>query len=142
MLRRLLPAALAAVLGLGLVACDNDTHTSPARYTATMDFMGMGPHLGQNLYLRVRHAGTGLEVARTWVNPVVVSNFTVPVPDILILGETYYVEFWADVDMDGAYDWPVGDHSWRRTIGPVAGPVTLSFTHDTNWDYLGDPPWF
>ena len=132
MLRRLLPAALVA-LGLGFVACDSSNHTSPARYQVNVDFMGMGPHIGQDLYLRVWHAGTGVEVARIEIEPVLQSNFTVPLPDILIIGERYYVDFWADVNGNDAYDAPPTDHAWRRTIGPVAGDVTLSFTHDTNW---------
>jgi hypothetical protein len=131
--RLLLPVAL-TLLALGtLLGCGRGDVTTPARYAFTMNLTGMGPHLGHTFYLRIWHADTGNEVARTEVEPVVTTAFSVNVPDTLILGERYYVDFWADVNMNDKYDAPPTDHAWRRVIGPVAGDTVLNFTHDTNW---------
>ena len=143
--RQLLPVALILLAFGTLLGCGRGDVTTPARYAFTLNLAGMGPHLGQTFYLRIWHAGTGNEVARTEIEPLVTTAFSVNVPDTLILGERYYVDFWVDVNMNDKYDAPPpinpgGDHAWRRVIGPIAGDTALSFTHDTNWTDIGWPP--
>ena len=138
----LVSTALVAVLVLGssLLACDaGDDSAVPARYAATIDFQGMAPHVGQMLELRVVHGSTGVEVAYWRVPWVVTPNFVVTAADCLIVGESYYVDFYADLNGNGHYDTPPTDHAWRRWIGPVTGPMVLSFTHDTIWTDIDFP---
>lgn len=135
-----LSAALAVVLGSALLGCQGgDNSTVPTRYAATVDFQGMAPHMGQILELRVVHATTGEEVAYWYVRQVTSPNFVVTAADCLILGESYYVDFYADLNGNGHYDTPPTDHAWRRWIGPVTGPMVLSFTHDTIWTDIDFP---
>ena len=138
MLRRLIPAAMAALFALALLGCENDDSSSPARYGFTMNLTGMTPHVGQNMWLRVWHADTGVEVGRVAVRPVVTANFTVVVPDVLIAGENYYVDWFADLNLNNAYDAPPVDHAWRRFISS-AGPVSIDFMHDTAWTDVDFP---
>ena len=136
MLRRhvLVSAVLALALGSVLLGCEGRHDSAvPARYAATVDFQGMAPHMGQLLELRVVHSATGEEVGYWKVPQITSPNFVVTVPDCLIVGESYYVDFYADLNRDGHYDTPPTDHAWRRWIGPVSGPMVLSFTHDAIW---------
>ena len=140
MLRRLVPVALALALTAAALGCGGDTTSTPIRYNASVDFMGMAPHLGQMLELRVVHAATGVEVAYWKVPQIVSPNFTVTASDCLVVGETYYVDFYADLNGDGSYDAPPTDHAWRRWINPASGPMVVSFTHDIIWTDIDFPP--
>ena len=132
-IRRLIPAVLALTcLGL-LMGCGTKDVTTPARYALTMNFYSMTPHVGQDFHLRVWHVDTGVEIVHLELEPITAADFTLTAPDILIAGETYYVDFFADLNANYAYDAPPVDHAWRRTVVAAAGGSTLNFTHDTNW---------
>ena len=134
MLRRLIPVAFALIAAFSLLGCEGgDNSTSPARYGMTVDLQGMAQHLGQMMEFRVVHTATGVEVAYWRVPQVVSPNFAVTMPDCLILGESYTVDFYADMNMNGHYDTPPTDHAWRRWSGPTTGPMVLMFTHDAFW---------
>jgi hypothetical protein len=138
-LARLLAPAFAALAVVALSGCSSSNSTSPSRYDLTVNMSGMGPHVGQMLELRVVHAETGVEVGYAKIDRVTSTSFTVSVPDILVPGESYDVDWYADLNRNGAYDAPPVDHAWRRFIGPVQGPVTLTFMHDTNWTDIDFP---
>ena len=141
-LRRLVPAAALALVALLLaVACTKDDATSPKRYPLTVNFANMNPHVGQDFYLRVVHEATGVEVGFTELEPITTANFSLTVPDVLVAGESYRVDFYADLNGNYAYDAPPVDHAWRRLTGPVgAGPYVIDFTHDTIWVDIQFPP--
>ncbi len=96
----------------------------------TVDFSGMNPHIGQDLYLAVRDAATGMETGRTHV--VADSVFSVMVPGIET-GMSYHVDFWVDFNENGMYDTPPTDHAWRLDLNDVMGDTTLTFIHNTNF---------
>ena len=131
--RLLAPALLATAAVLSLSGCSSSNSTTPARYGLVVNMTGMGPHVGQSLSLRVVHVDTQVEVGYAKISPITTTAFTVAIPDILVPGERYMVDFYADLNRNGRYDAPPADHAWRRFIGPIQGPVTIAFTHDVNW---------
>lgn len=138
-LARLLAPMLATAAVLSLSACTSSNSTTPSRYGVVVNMTGMGPHVGQSLHLRVVHVDTQVEVGHARIDRVTTTAFTVAVPDVLVPGERYTVDFYADLNRNGHYDAPPTDHAWRRFIGPVAGPVTIAFTHDVNWTDIDYP---
>ena len=129
-----LPLVLAAAALLALTGCEGSDSSTPAQYPLTVNFSGMTPHLGHAVWLRVVHVETQNEVARISVDPVTSSVFSVTLPETLIAGERYQIDFYADNNRNHRYDVPPADHAWRRFIGPLpAGPATLNFTHDPVW---------
>jgi plastocyanin len=96
----------------------------------TVEFSGMNPHTGQDLYLGVKDAVTGMEVGRT--HAVADSVFSLSVPGIEP-GKSYHVDFWADFNENGMYDSPPTDHAWRIELNDVMGDTTLTFIHNTDF---------
>jgi hypothetical protein len=131
---RLALAAAVLVSAASLPGCDTGGATTPARYPLTLNLNGMAPHVGQAFHVRVVHVASNHEITRATVNPVTDPVlFTVFMPDILIAGETYNVDFFADNNNNGLYDTFPIDHTWRRTITAAPGGTIIDFMHDTNW---------
>ncbi len=96
----------------------------------TVEFTGMTPHVGQNLWLSVTDAESGMELKR--VMKTVVEDFSIDVMGIEV-GASYYVDFYADLNMNGSYDAPPSDHAWRMELMDVMGDTTLMFAHNTTF---------
>lgn len=137
-LTRLLAPLAALTLVAALCGCSGSDATTPERFGVTVSMEAMNPHVGQTLQLRVVHAETMVEVGYAKVAPITAADFTVDVPDVLIMGETYYIDFYADMNMNGRYDAPPVDHAWRF-VRTAAGPVSITFVHDTNWTDIDFP---
>jgi hypothetical protein len=137
-LARLLAPALSLALAAALCACSGSDATTPERYGVTVSMEGMRPHVGQLLEMRVVHAESNTEVGYTKIDPVMATDFLVSIPDVLIAGETYYIDFYADLNMDRGYDAPPVDHAWRF-VRTATGPVSITFVHDTNWTDIDFP---
>ena len=102
-----------------------------AQDSVTVDFTGMTPHVGQYLYLRVVNTANDSEVART---STYISSpaFSLSVAGTMP-GNSYDVDFFADLNKNGKYDAPPADHAWRIPINNVTGDTTLSFAHNTSF---------
>ncbi len=99
-------------------------------YMLTVEFSGMNPHVGQDIYLAVVDVTSGTEVGRT--QTVGETDFALMVPGIET-GKSYYVDFWADHNQNGMYDAPPTDHAWRIELNDVMGDTTLMFAHNTDF---------
>ena len=97
----------------------------------TIHFTDMGPHLNQNLYLRVVDKGTMKETART-IHMISVTAFDIVLPAVEA-GRSYFIDFFADVNSNGIYDGPPTDHTWRLELNNAAGNDELNFSHNTNF---------
>ena len=96
----------------------------------TIEFSGMSPHVGQDLWLSVINTQTSNELKR--VHQVVDENFNIYVMGIEV-GESYNVDFYADHNGNGSYDAPPADHAWRIELTDVQGDTTLMFAHNTSF---------
>ncbi len=96
----------------------------------TVHFMGMNPHVGENLQLAVINKNTGMEIKRVSVTAAV--DFMVDVYGIEN-GMSYNIDFFADHNKNGVYDAPPADHAWRMELNDVMGDTTLNFQHNTNF---------
>lgn len=93
-------------------------------------FMGMTPHVGQNLTLLVVDKTTGIEVNR--VSATVAAEFMLNTTG-LKSGKSYNIDFYSDHNKNGVYDAPPADHAWRIELNNVKADTTLMFTHNTNF---------
>ncbi len=96
----------------------------------TVDFSGMTPHVGQDLWLSVTNTQTNYELKR--VHKVVEETFSIYVMGIEV-GESYNIDFFADHNGNGSYDAPPTDHAWRIELMDVMGDTTVMFTHNTTF---------
>jgi plastocyanin len=96
----------------------------------TVNFTGMNPHVGQDLWLAVTDKTSGMEVDRVKTTADV--DFMVHVYGIEN-GMSYNVDFYADHNQNGKYDAPPADHAWRLELENVTGDTTLTFAHNTNF---------
>jgi len=136
---RLLVPAVALACVAALSGCSSDDATTPVRNGASIAFSSMTPHVGQKLEMRVVHVQTGVEVGYAKLDPIASAAFTLSIPDVLVANETYYIDWYADLNGNGRYDDPPTDHAWRRTIIASMAPYTLSFVHDTVWTDIDFP---
>jgi hypothetical protein len=99
----------------------------------------MGPHLNQNLYLRVVDKGTMKETGRI-IQQITTADFDVVI-DAVTAGRSYFNDFFSDHNSNGLYDVPPVDHAWRLELNNAVGGDELNFAHNTNftdinWKYL------
>jgi len=93
-------------------------------------FMGMTPHVGQNLWLSVIDKETGISVDT--VTAIAQTDFMVYVKGILS-GKSYNIDFFADHNKNGSYDKPPTDHAWRLELLNVKSDTMLLFMHNTSF---------
>lgn len=105
----------------------------------TMNFSSMDPHIGNMLSARALNKRTGKEDGRalTMINS---ASFSLEI-DSLALSDSYYIDFFADLNNNGRYDAPPADHAWRMSVDSVGENTEAAFVHNTNftdikWKYL------
>lgn len=100
-------------------------------FTLTVNFTGMTPHIGENLWLAVIDQSTKVEIGRIKKN-VTTAAFSIDVAGI-VSGKSYNVDFFADHNKNGVYDATPTDHAWRMTLNNVTGNSVLNFAHNTTF---------
>jgi hypothetical protein len=105
--------------------------------TLTVSFSGMDPNVGQLLGLRVIDKTTGLEVGRQVVDAIS-SSFDINLP-VILDDESYYVQFYADVNGNGGYDGQPTDESWMLEADAINGNTTLNFSRSTSFSDIDWP---
>ncbi len=93
---------------------------------------GMTPHVGQSMGVRLVDTQSGREAGREDIDAVPGAAFEVGLP-FLEPGRSYNLDFYADLNQNGRYDAPPGDHAWRLSVGPVDGDETITFSHAANF---------
>ncbi len=107
----------------------------------TLELSGMTPHLGQMLEARLLDINQNMkEVSRQSISSLTTNSFNLTFPGITV-GNSYYIDFYADLNGNGVYNAPPVDHSWRIKLDNLLGDTTVSFMHNTNfmeidWRYL------
>jgi hypothetical protein len=106
------------------------------------------PHAGQRIEGRVVDVATGDEVGR--VEVVGASDVTLSFGNVLMMGASYRIDFYADLDGDDSYTPPVGepatsfpDHQWSidganaadgaAGLDGVSGDVSITMGHNADW---------
>ena len=95
-------------------------------------FEGMNPHVGQKFELRVVNTATQQEAGRTALAAIINHDFDVEL-EVIDIGQSYLIDFYADLNQNGRYDAPPADHAWRLELNNVLGDTTLTFVHNTNF---------
>lgn len=120
-------------VGLGMVgkiAVKEADGNDGEKHMLTVNFTGMNPHVGQNIWLAVTDKASGMEVDRVKTTAEV--DFMVQVNGIEN-GMSYTIDFFADHNQNGMYDAPPTDHAWRLELDDVMGDTTLNFAHNTDF---------
>ncbi|MGM0621947.1 MAG: T9SS type A sorting domain-containing protein, partial [Bacteroidota bacterium] len=66
------------------------------------------------------------------VNQVTEADFDIK-SNSLLKGNSYNIDFFADLNLNGSYDIPPLDHAWRLTLDNVEGDTTLFFSHNLDF---------
>jgi hypothetical protein len=114
---------------IGKIIVNPKSTTGP--FTLTINFTGMTPHIGENLWLAVIDQTSKVEIGRV-KKSVTTAAFTIDVAGIES-GKSYNVDFFADHNKNGVYDVAPVDHTWRMQLNNVTGNSTLNFTHNTTF---------
>ena len=114
--------ALLTLLSLALIPLG-----ASAQQVLTLEFSDMTPHVGQRMGIRVVNSTSGAEAANVTILSIPSAAFT---QEIMCLeaGQTYSVDFYADLNGNGMYDAPPMDHAWRRSV-EGGSDQTIQFTH-------------
>jgi hypothetical protein len=110
----------------------------------TFSATGMTPHVGQRFGLAVYEVKTAPDdwplVGVYFLESVPAAEFTVTIPGIITANEDYRVDFFADLNGDGAYDPPPTDHAWRVFQSSTDAGLAVSFAHGTEFTDISLPP--
>jgi plastocyanin len=98
----------------------------------TVEFSGMNPHLGQMLVLYVVDSNDLMVLDTVTIEALTEADFSVSSPS-LTAGGSYFINFFADFNDNGAYDAPPTDHAWQLVLENVSGDTTLTFIHNTSF---------
>lgn len=110
-----------------------------ADVSVELNFQDMEPHLGQAFFLRVSNASTEEETARLSVAEIPAATFSLEISG-LVIGESYHLDMFVDVNGNGSYDAPPVDHAWRIDLPNVQTNGSLPFVHNTMFTDIGWPP--
>lgn len=116
--------------GMGMIGTITVGAATGDQLMVTVNFTGMTPHIGQNLWLAVVDQASKAEVGRQKIKATEV--FKIEIPGIE-KGKNYFVDFWADHNKNGVYDAPPVDHAWRLPLTDVTDNAVLNFAHNTNF---------
>lgn len=114
---------------IGKITVNPKSTTGP--FTLTINFTGMTPHIGENLWLAVIDQTTKMEIGRV-KKSVTTAAFAIDFTGIES-GKSYNVDFFADHNKNGVYDATPTDHAWRMTLSNVTGNSILNFVHNTTF---------
>jgi hypothetical protein len=111
----------------------NNTPDTPAATSFDLTFTGTSytPHANQKLNVQVRDMATGA-VVKSDTTTLTTGTFTFTWPDLLAMGKSYEVRWYADHNNNNLCNNPPEDHSWSRMITNVTADQTLEHVHDTN----------
>lgn len=149
---------LVGVVGVLFTGCGTDQEMPPVgkkTYSLQLDLRNFTPHMSQKIEGRVVNEVTGEEVAR--VTATGDANVTLFFGKVLVEGDTYRIDFYADLDRNETYSPPVGepptawpDHQWRLTsktdfaegaagLANVSGDVRITMAHNARWTDIDWP---
>lgn len=99
----------------------------------------MLPHGGQLTEIRVvAEDSINSMRARAILDPLPAEDFDLIIPRAVPDGN-HRLDFFADLNGNGAYDTPPADHSWRIPL-PVTGLAETTFIHNTAFTDIAVPP--
>ncbi|MCF8226471.1 MAG: T9SS type A sorting domain-containing protein [Bacteroidales bacterium] len=103
-----------------------------ASHTLTLSFSEMLAHVGQLFKLYIRYQSNFETIDSIIVEELAGPDFQLQ-SDAIISGDSYYIDFFADMNENGSYDAPPEDHAWRIRLDEVSGDTTIEFTHNSNF---------
>jgi hypothetical protein len=117
------------------------SQSMPAQGPASlsMKFTGMTPHVGQLLVINVKDSANDSMVLDTGMASVPSDTFEMNFGPKLMKGQSYSVDFFADLNKNGKYDKPPTDHAWRIPLSKVMSDTVITFVHNTNFTDIGSP---
>lgn len=139
MKRVLFASVLLLALAPVLVGCGDDEETTEPEVTYDLTFTGDATfqmaHGDQDIHVAVVEQGSGEVVAED--DGVVSADddpvFSFSFPDVLVAGNSYFLDYWIDSNFDGGdvgtCDPPVDDHQWRIEITDVNSAEVINDVH-------------
>ncbi|MFZ1676365.1 MAG: T9SS type A sorting domain-containing protein [Saprospiraceae bacterium] len=85
------------------------------QYILTLHCSQMDAYIGKSFNVRVTERESGWEVGRKTITPIDTADFSLDLY-VLLAPHSYNVDFYVDVNDNGAYDAPLTDHTWRRVL--------------------------
>ncbi|HOX46176.1 MAG TPA: hypothetical protein PK668_21410 [Myxococcota bacterium] len=101
------------------------------KFDLTFEGSGFGPHEGQTVFAALVRADRG-EVVASGSDAVAGGAFRVLLPGELEPGHDYRVDYYADVDGDGACA-DGADHVWEAAVPAFDGDALLGVTHSLDF---------
>ena len=117
------------------------TNHALAQHKLTIEFENMGPHLGQDIYIRVVDQASEVEVGRKILHSISEANFSTDLY-VLLEGHDYTIDMFADHNYNGMYDAPPVDHTWRLQYLNAEENATIVFVHNANFTDINWPSEF
>ncbi|NQV15851.1 hypothetical protein HQ531_10375, partial [bacterium] len=126
-----------------LVTQPGDNTSAPtgdgAKFSLHINFSEMTPHLGQLFQIRLDLGHGGEQVTFEQLDEISEADYDFTFMHAMEMGQSYDIEFWSDHNGNGFYDAPPIDHAWRITLDAVSDNQDTTFTHNTEFEDIGNP---
>lgn len=108
-------------------------------FSLDLHLTNMGPHVNQKMEFRLVRISDGEQVGYHMLDALPDEDEHIVFLNVFDEGQTYNIDFYADLNNNGQYDAPPTDHAWRITLEAVAGDTVVPFSHNTSFTDIEFP---
>ena len=132
-MRTAIYATLFSVFLFSLIRCGSgDDDENSGNHALKLELQNYDPHVGQMVRARVLNR-TLKTVVKDDEMLLTTANQSFSWPQLLQNGHDYYLDFYADLNGNGACDSPDTDHTWRLKINQASADIAIDDKHNMNF---------
>jgi hypothetical protein len=110
----------------------SDAATAGLR-SLTIDLSGWDDNLNRFMQFRVAPLDNSWQVMAVIHEGVPTPTYRFELPNSLLAGVDYRLDFWVDTDQSGGYNPPPTDHAWSMALPAGTADIVIDFPHNTNF---------
>jgi hypothetical protein len=105
----------------------------PGLRSLTLDLSGWDDNLNRFMQFRVAPPDNSWQVMAVIHEGVPTATYRFELPNSLLAGVDYRLDFWVDTDQSGGYNRPPTDHAWSMALPAGTADIVIDFPHNTNF---------
>jgi hypothetical protein len=105
----------------------------PGLRSLTLDLSGWDDNLNRFMQFRVAPPDNSWQVMAVIHEGVPMPTYRFELPNSLLAGVDYRLDFWVDTDQSGGYNPPPTDHAWSMALPAGTTDIVIDFPHNTSF---------
>jgi hypothetical protein len=116
--------------GVGVTLSDAAT---PGLRSLTINLSGFDDNLHRFMQFRVAPPDNSFQVMAVIHEGLPTATYRFELPNSLLAGVDYRLDFWVDTDQSGGYNPPPTDHAWSLPLPAGTSDIVIDFPHNTDF---------